>query len=102
MGAPKKPGAGSGGNASGSASSSAQPSAQSAPKSAKHAMFPGLAIDDRPDLYVQMKPETELSDKAKKLLQAEMSAEEIRKEEKERAKGGGKRGSSPERRRSRS
>jgi ATP-dependent RNA helicase DHX8/PRP22 len=102
MGAAKKPGAASTGGAGGKATSSAGSSQPSAPKSAKAQAFPGLAIPDRPDLYETVKPVSELSSSAKKLLDKEKTPEELAKEAKERAKGGGKRSPSPKRRRSRS
>jgi len=100
MGSSKKAGGATSGGAGGKAA--AEPKMPSAPKSAKAAAFPGLAIDDRPDLYEQMKPSAEISESAKKLLQSEKTPEEIAKEAKERSKGGGKRDPSPKRRKSRS
>jgi len=78
---------------------------QRAPTSDREKMFPGLCLPDRSGAEeLKMEPPkaaTELSDTAKKLLEAEMTEEERRKEERERAKQRGRRSRSA-RRRSRS
>jgi len=96
MGAPKKAGAAPGGKADAKASSLPQPTA---PKTGKAALFPGLSMADTPDLHEKIVPSTEVSAAGQRLLNAEKSAEDLKKEAKEKDRRGG---GGAERRKSRS
>ncbi|CAK0879344.1 unnamed protein product [Prorocentrum cordatum] len=105
MGGPKKTG---GADAKASPREPAAPGKLSAPDrplTDREMRFPGLRVPnapDRPELRIEKRDPGELSETAKKLLEAEMDEKEREKEAKERGKGGGRGGARRSRSRSRS
>jgi len=95
MGGPKKTG---GADAKASPREPAAPGKLSAPDrplTDREMRFPGLRVPnapDRPELRIEKRDPGELSETAKKLLEAEMDEKEREKEAKERGKGGGRGG----------